>query len=712
MADADVDTDGGVPPAAPSAAVRWLVGAVVGFVLAIGLAVSLGGGDAADDLAAPGSVPTDELVLPAPPVEVAGPLDPDSDARQGAAVVGLTPTGPGPEGLPDGTWITDVATAQGLGTVAASPAPEAELPGIDDEPVWGPGPAVPDELGPATAVPTGEGESSTTTPEAPDRDAATTSGGGAVTSSTSAPVTPSPAPGDTIDLGAGATAVGELDLGGATWQIDGVIDTCAEGDAPCPPGEPGTVLPFSGGTGGGGQLEVKAWPGLNGLTANNLGCEPGYRTSTNLPVVVTASAPVSWLKVTLTIDGGAQLDEVYVDVSDPAAKAAHEAKLIAGAPTGTDLATSFHHCFSLTTEAHPDNVGALGTLVVPVGARYRIDVHALAMTGPDQATATATHPMAFPPDRPPTTINPLTTHRAQVAVFQIGGAAGQTRVWAERSGTYADGSCATFGPGPQGPQGFETGWPSATPRKQWAPSEPYPYDRAYDHFTVWNLALQDTSHHVVCVQWRRADGTWGETETWKVRTPAALHLDVWVDDLTTTPSAPAYDHLATVESVATCNRWDLSTDSVDHTSGGEEIICSSDGWPVAATTKIQLEGFDPKTGAYHDLGAPTFLTPTVCPAWASPLTSQPTWWWDVAPCSPRTIDVTLVWGTGQSTLCGGPIGGCGGAGEMARAAAQLRFSWGYSTAYGPWPNDPTAWDVSLVDATYGTGLTGGGQSLP
>ena len=310
-------------------------------------------------------------------------------------------------------------------------------------------------------------------------------------------------------------------------------------------------------------------------------------------------------------------------------------------------------------------------------------------------------------DRPPTEIWPYSTHRAQVIVPQIDGTASQVRVWAEGS-TWMDQQCSTFGPGAGAPNGAEyiSSYPSAEPRKLTVPSDPYPYDRAFSHFTVWNLMLRDEWQYVVCVQWRAPDGTWGPYETWNVETPEALRLRLHAGPFSAKGSDVQFSYTVRAEGIFGCYRYVLNTN--DPSGGSYNWACDSRGWPVPQVTRIIMERQDLKTGAYSSMGDRRIVTPTVCqpgqlgtggvnvPSYVLKL-----------PCKPNDHSLTLYWMT-ANVLCGGPWGGCPDDDVDATLQAEISlFEDLYQGREGA-----LNWGISLENATYGTSLPGAGQPGP
>ena len=427
-------------------------------------------------------------------------------------------------------------------------------------------------------------------------------------------------------VGATAKSMGDTQLA-PPGSPDHFVDQCAEGATPCPAGEPGTVVPLAGSLPP-KMPSIRLWPGLTKTTYPGLRCDPGFRTSQRIPVVVTSDTFLSSLTVTLSIPKVSDLDTVELR-SAQAALAPEEQWFTkrneAGLPMGTDLDNGVQYCASLRTEHHPDLSYKLTGITLPAKPTYRVTA-----TGYDivlnKVTATADYATPVPHGRPPVLLTPLSGNVLQVVVPETdpslkSPSAPQPKVWAERPWGYPvpawDGDCSTFAP-VAGKSGAPlVGYPRA-PAKPYDPAElakaNYPYDRAYTHFSVWNIVLQESNAYFLCVSWPSLPSG-EEYQAFRIETPDSMRLRISAYGFQ--GETRAYYMLRTKDAV--CPDWQATWGPKETSPSGmgwawPEIVCDSKGFPFPLTTTFEMMTPTYKGGELVDSGSQALFTPTWCQA--------------------------------------------------------------------------------------------------
>lgn len=633
-----------------------LVTAVAAFLAAAWL------GDRLTDQAGPASVATAPAIDD--PVLSPGPADGDGNAVPGA-LLAVEPDGPATVGIEGGRWILP---AELIGDV------------------------------PETTIPAGEPDGTAPEATAPD----TTTGAGGTTPAPVPVVTPNEATAAAEQYGAIALA--------PPSKITRFVDLCAgalAGASGCPFGTGATVVPLAGDTPG-ASIDAKIWPGVNGTTDAAVRCDPGYETASTLPVVITTTAPVARLDVTLTLAGVGLLDDRTMSTGQDE-RSRWQTTVTGGGAVTTDLGSGVQHCLSLATEGAAKNVAAYPGVTVPDPRTYTIEIFALADQGPASVRTSTTYTPAPRGPRPPTLLEPLSGHVVQVVTAEQPGTTSRAHLRYLGPRTVDDACADAWGTtaGAEPP-----GKPKAVNPALLAQAS-YPYDRTWNQVGVRNLVLPEAERFALCLEWSTPTGT--EQEAWRVETPDGFRPAVtvkWVTKLSKLPPAQR-DWVVSAPSSGCPSAVVLDeNDTDDHLTGGKPgstaFRCESFGLPFPLVTTLQMDVREirrttpgqPTQLVTVDMGKLRVLTPSWC-------TGTATGWTGVAPgvagptlagCQATRWTTTVYW-RDQNVLCGGDCP------EYTRASAHADVElddWSYNGR-----RDPLAWIIVGPPGTKSPGVPGG-----
>jgi hypothetical protein len=500
------------------------------------------------------------------------------------------------------------------------------------------------------------------------------------------------------------------------------VDRCAQvATQGCPAGEPGTITPYEGSGGAPPALEIRLWPELTKAQYPDLRCDPGYRTGSRVPVVVTSNLPLQSHDIALTLRDAGPLDLRQVSGTD-----ANELKLFqqrqAAGTVGADLGNGAHYCFSLATEGDPTNAAvAVAASQLPPPLQYEVVVNG---TGPipagpyppSQATVTQSFPVSAAGSRPPVRFQPLDGYRAQLVVPQGSRfPLADTGVWVQPAfNPFAFGEPSTC-------VDPATLTPWAVPGAVSSPGSPvdptelaradYPYDRDYDQNGVWNITLRSGREYLVCVRW--GPGL-DDVEGWRVETPRALVFNLYFESLTAydwqgTPVLDPDGNLFYTQSYmvrvpGVCGTtypvpegdsayFARSGSAITETYNANRPVCRSDGWPVPPSTELQLdEWVDEGSGAtWLDRGERRVLTIPHCTSYQWGMIGTAV---APLPCGPGSYDITLEWVKPTKSVCGNGLWSNCSSGEVrARMTANVEM-------VGTLPTDaPLDWTYWLAYST-------------
>lgn len=436
------------------------------------------------------------------------------------------------------------------------------------------------------------------------------------------------------------------------------VDQCAAGGTPCPFGIGADIVPFALPGDPQAPLNLRIWPGLTQALDSSLRCDPGYRSSRLLPVVVTADQPLYRISVTLSIVGGPGLDEYRQTGTPQSEQAWYDQRVNAGQAVGTNVDNGLQYCASLRTEADPlvNQTKVIGTSF-PTPLVYLVHVDAEVFNGP-QASLDMQVPQEVVGTRPPVTLSPLSGNVVQITVPELDPSnSAPPQVWAQSIPEFWDDPTTACVVRPQ---------PAYTDRETQlgvlGPAQPYdaaqlartdyPYDRAYSHFAVTNLVLPEAQNYLVCVLWTNLGAR--EYQGFSVQTPDGLTFTLEIDSFTS-------DHGKLHGFVLTAPDAGCSSSVLDPHSGGpkfDEMICNSDGlaWPNFTTFISKARRTD---GTEVDMGTRTIATLT----WCSPTPGQISTGMGIAivtyfaafGCHDQQWDVTFTWA--DNVLCNDTMGG-------------------------------------------------------
>jgi len=323
-----------------------------------------------------------------------------------------------------------------------------------------------------------------------------------------APV-PGPEGGAEVDAPAVATA----EVVGTAVRF---FDLCAEDSSGCPLGIAATVL-YSGSV---PALEVVPIPEANQALLGDLRCDPGWPTSTEIPVVILSNRPLSLLHVRLTTGAEETLIDQAVNLkSPPSEHTLYDERVNAGRATAATVESGFHTCVTLRidrVDPRPNRIG-----------HFELNVQAYASNedtpGDDYDSSSIVFWGQYEGFAPPVRFYPLDENRAYLLVPQLPD--DRTAVWVtEDYEAFRDQrSCEGGTPPPldtRSTRRSPLAAPVATPGLD---SPTYPWDRAYSHHTLWDLRLRNSSDYTLCVSWPGEN----RTEEWELETPDGFALDVY-----------------------------------------------------------------------------------------------------------------------------------------------------------------------------------------
>ena len=526
------------------------------------------------------------------------------------------------------------------------------------------------------------------------------------------PGTP-PAPGQPNPplFAAGDAASTAAQLGQIAQQppplITHFVDLCTTGASPCPIGVAATVTPsYTSGPPEG--LKVRASPGLTKALTPGLRCDPGFASSQRLPVVVNVNAPVHSVDLRLEIPGVGVLDDITVKQSTPETEW-YSQWTGSGKTTGTDLGNGLHYCASLTTEGDPYNVEALAGKVLPSPLVYKLTVRAVALEGPGVAKTTVKYAAVAAGSRPNTIVQPLTGHTAQVVVAQLDpDRFGAPVVWVTAHWRWgaptAEGVCAL-----EPREGTYVATPEVQSFDPGQLAQPgYPYDRAYTHYRVWNLVLEEATEYALCVKHGAPGGT--ETEAWRIETPDGFRFALYLNGFTEVGYTSAIWSIGAPG--AGCYRWYVedTTDvlGLPEHKGAGTYVCESHGLPYPPVTDFRVERNRKGTGgAWEDMGHKWLLTPTWCatgPPVMAGVAPAAEGQWKHGQCAPAQWPVEFVYAD-QNVLCGGD---CGDKYVRARLQTVVHIEEGSTNGR----RDPLDWVLEGPTGERGISPPGAGPSGP
>ncbi len=625
-------------------------------LVGLGVAVLLGAAVVAGAALGDGTSDDDGTAAVSPIEE---PVAIDADEPDTGVIIDGAPAAAAVEGLPGGTWISEYGPMD-------APAPDRSDADANTTTT------VPDTTAPGIDSPA----------PAPEQDAATT---------------PTPAPpggwGAPSQLAAAVAA---------TRPPPGIahfVDRCAqEATSGCPAGQPGTITPYEGSGGAPPPLEIRVWPELTKAQYPSLRCDPGYRTGTRVPVVVTTNLPLARYEVTLALRDAGQLDVDNGVGVDPTELTLFQQRQAAGT-VGADLANGTHYCFSLATEGDPGNAAvaaAAAQLSPPL--QHEVVVHgegqvpAGAYPTPE-ATVTSSFSLGGVGDRPPVRFQPLDGYHAQLVVPQGSRyPLSDTGVWIQPAYNplVFDEPASCVDPStlePWSASGALTSDGQPVDAAELARPD-YPYDRDYDRNAVWNIVLRSGREYLVCVRWGPG---YGDVEGWRVKTPQAMAFALSFGSLTvydwegtpvTGPGGLFFTQQYMVRVPGLCWVTGVRPQTSSYTTSGSTItegydqnapVCQSDGWPVGLSTELRLEEWiDEGDGArWHDRGERRVLTPPHCTSYGWALVAHA-----VVPlsCGPGDYPLTLEWVTPSNSVCGNGLwSSCSSSKVRARMKAWVRM---------------------------------------
>jgi len=532
-------------------------------------------------------------------------------------------------------WIgSESSSSQGApaaGTTAAldDPSPVGGLPNAG----W---------MLPADYVATGGADTAGT------NDSTSTTAVGAISGTAQVPV---------ADVAATASRLGTAQLD-STRQARRFVDLCAAGATPCPPGVGADIVPFALPGDPQAPLHLRIWPGLTQALDSSLRCDPGYRSSRALPVVVTADQPLYRISITLSIVGGPGLDEFHQTGTPQSEQAWYDQRINAGETVNTDVDTGLQYCASLRTEADPlVNQLKVDGNPLPTPLVYLVHVDAEVHDGP-QASLDLQVPQEDVGTRPPVTLSPLSGNVVQITVPELDPSnTAPPQLWAQSIPELWDDPTTACATRPQpGYTDRETQLGALGTAQPYAAAQlartDYPYDRAYTHFAVTNLVLPEAENYLVCVLWTNLGAR--DYQGFSVQTPDGLTFTLEINSFTS-DNAKHHGFILTAPDVG------CSSPVLDSRSGAppsDAMICNSAGlaWPNFTTFISKARDTD---GNEVDMGSRTIATFT----WCTPTPGQISTGMGIAivtyfaafGCHDQQWDVTFTWA--DNVLCNDTMGG-------------------------------------------------------
>lgn len=499
--------------------------------------------------------------------------------------------------------------------------------------------------------------------------------GGDTTAPTSAapsgPASPSAGaavPADQAVATAELVGTAQLDSAAAARRF---VDGCAAGATPCPLGVGADVVPFD--LPASPPLTVRIWPGTTRAVDPALRCDPGYRTSEVLPVVVTADLPLDELTVTLSIVGGPTLDTASQHGPVQSEQNWFQVHVGPQGAVGTDLGSGLQYCAALRTEADPSVAQGLKGTTLPAPTIYRVRVEGGVAGGPS-TTQEIDLPLEQVGSRPPLTLSPLSGNVIQYTVPELDPARhARPVVWATETPElwdHASDLCATR-PRPEYTDA-ET-WqgvlsvPQPYDSAELARAD-YPYDRAWSHFAVGNLVLPESASALFCVMWPETAGT--EYQGVALQAPDGLTFELELSSFQASDDAlRTWSDFTVVDRDAGCYSPALHTGPMSTTP-----VCDSKGLAWPWFTNLHAIAMD-HAGREVDMGTTriasfTWCTPTPDQV-GSPLAVMILVDAAASGCRGQEWDVTVTWA--DAVLCNDTFGGSCDDHVHARATGRARL---------------------------------------
>ena len=602
-------------------------------------------------------------------------------------LVGLTASS-----APDGAPLADSVAAPGAVVAAvAVPLPPPLLP--DTPPVDAVGvvdssaadstePAVATVAEPVTSsapgLPTSTTVEERVTSSSPTLPATTT----AVPAPTSPATTPGPGGAPTVD----DPATTAPDVG----TIYRFFDLCADRLVQeCPLGVGGTVL-FAGGSAPPPPVAIDIITDPAPAIRDQIRCELSWPSSTSIPVLVMSNRPLDVSHATLSVGNVIKVDEVLNQRTTPSEIAWYEQRVAAGTPVGTAVGDGVHSCLEFDLEGPGAPAG------LDRNGRVRAEVTAFA--GSSTATLVRDFDGEFRAGKPPVQIIPVDGYRAVVVIPQRKDDTVNATLFAswQSVGWPGTGPCpANDRPGESGfltPRSPATGPKEASAVQLSAPG--YPFDRAYTHYTVWDLYLRSGTDYTLCVAWQLDDAR----EHWSVETPAAWRVNVSGRVLGYNSQVDEGSLLLRMPGIQDCfvanpgqfsfGGRDLFPEQTLYHSGGWETwplpdpsICASRGWRVPETIEIEARLSAPGDETLYGIARVPFGVLLDTCVFRSPSGSV------TSGCDGPTVEWRI-----KRVLCGGPIaiGSCGSPDRTL--TTEIRLSPDQNNSW----SDPKSWAISQV----------------
>ncbi len=295
-------------------------------------------------------------------------------------------------------------------------------------------------------------------------------------------------------------------------------DECADAPAPgCPSGVGGTIETLASDA----PFRIKIYPQLTRGVYPALRCDPGFESTSRVPVVVTSNAPLGSGRVS-AITTSDERHESYE--TKPDERAWFESQSTSGATVGFGL-DGVQHCMSLPI---PVTTGPSAGDVVS------FEVRATGRTADgERAVDQVTVQFRTSGPRPSTGIFPRWWNEVQVVMAQQDpgqGYATSVKPIARSGPGRQTRTCESVAGFPRSP------WPISDGKA--APGDPQPIpeavrvhpdytnDPSFTHQAVWNVLLQEGTRYSLCLSWVDGEGLVIETEEWLVEPPNQFRFEL------------------------------------------------------------------------------------------------------------------------------------------------------------------------------------------
>ncbi len=324
--------------------------------------------------------------------------------------------------------------------------------------------------------------------------------------------------------GAGGTVLAPSALETAGTEMATIVrflDLCADTSSPACPAGIGAVVLFEGSPAPPPPLKIEVLVDATAALYPGLRCDPGWPTQDVVPVALVSNRPLSLANVSLQLKTNPSsvvaLHEVNGLKSAPTEHALYEQRVKAAQPTGTTIGTGFHTCLQLRFDTSANTT--------PFSRKTEFDqnswfeIHVVGFHKTDGTTRTVKFINQYTAKkRPPVRVKPLDGNRASVWVPQT--PADTPFVWVVPA---AASTGCNAGPGTDGQARLNSATAAPQPIPPNALNDPtYPWDRTFDHYTVWDLELRASSIYTMCVQWKKE----GRLEVWSLETPDGLSISL------------------------------------------------------------------------------------------------------------------------------------------------------------------------------------------